>query len=94
MKYEIKVTFESNRALTALESDELLDSLALQVEEPVTSGGDNVTYETKDIVLLINNLVYSCGDCGNDFEQQEGKIFRDGFGFISFACIVCYERDL
>lgn len=49
MKYEIKVTFESNRALTALESDELLDSLALQVEEPVTSGGEDVTYETKEI---------------------------------------------
>lgn len=41
----------------------------------------------------MNNLVYSCGGCGNDFEQQEGKIFQDGFGFISFACNVCYERE-
>jgi hypothetical protein len=49
VKYQIKVTFESNRTLTALELDELLDSLALQVEEPVTSGGEDVTYETSNI---------------------------------------------
>jgi hypothetical protein len=45
MKYQIKVTFESDRALTALELDELLDSLILQVEEPTTRDGDGVGYE-------------------------------------------------
>ena len=55
MKYQIKVTFETDRALTALELDELLDSIALQVEEPVTSGGQDVTYETKDIEVTNAN---------------------------------------
>jgi hypothetical protein len=45
MQYEIKVTFESDRALTALELDELLDSLALQVEEPTNHNGDDVEYQ-------------------------------------------------
>ena len=45
MKYQIKVTFESDRALTALELDELLDSLILQVEDPTTRDGDGVDYQ-------------------------------------------------
>jgi hypothetical protein len=53
MQYQIKVTFESDRALTALELDELLDSLALQVEEPTTHNGDDVGYELSNQLVEI-----------------------------------------
>ena len=53
MKYQIKVTFESDRALTALELDELLDSLILQVEDPTTRDGDDVGYELSSQLVEI-----------------------------------------
>jgi hypothetical protein len=53
MKYEIKVTFESDRALTALELDELIGFLALQVEEPTTHDGDDVGYELSSQLVEI-----------------------------------------
>jgi len=45
MKYQIKVTFESDRQLTEYEIFEIMDALALQVEEPTTRDGDGVGYE-------------------------------------------------
>jgi hypothetical protein len=53
MQYQIKVTFESDRALTALELDELLDSLALQVEEPTNHNGEDVDYELSSQLVEI-----------------------------------------
>jgi hypothetical protein len=53
MQYQIKITFNSDRALTALELDELLDSLALQVEEPTTRDGDEVDYQLSDQLVEI-----------------------------------------
>jgi hypothetical protein len=59
MQYQIKVTFESDRALTALELDELIGFLALQVEEPTTHDGDDVEYELSgqlvEIIQGVNN---------------------------------------
>ena len=45
MQYEIKVTFESDRQLSDDELNEIMDALALQVEEPTTHDGDDVDYQ-------------------------------------------------
>ena len=52
MKYQIKVTFESDRALTGEELNELLDTIALQAEEPATLTGDDVDYITSAVMVF------------------------------------------
>lgn len=51
MQYQIKVTFESDRALTGDELDELLDTIALQVEEPATRDGEDADYITNAVAV-------------------------------------------
>lgn len=51
MKYQIKVTFESDRALTGDELNELLDTIALQVEEPATLSGEEMQFTTSAVAV-------------------------------------------
>lgn len=51
MKYQIQVTFESDRVLTSDELNELLDTIALQVEEPTTLSGDEMDFITSAVAV-------------------------------------------
>ena len=55
MKYQIKVTFESDRKLTATELGDLLNQVAVQVEEPVTWEGEDVEYFTSKVKIGVTN---------------------------------------
>lgn len=55
MQYQIKVTFESDRKLTATELGDLLNQVAVQVEEPVTWEGDDVEYVTSKVKVGVTN---------------------------------------
>jgi len=56
MQYEIKVRFETDRAITHQERDDLLASVLAQVEEPVTYPGDDATYTTRGIKAKFDSI--------------------------------------
>ena len=53
MKYQVKITFETNTELDEFEVEDLLSILVAQVQEPVTWKGEPAQYETKDIEIDI-----------------------------------------
>jgi hypothetical protein len=49
--YEITVRFTTNRELTETEKEALQSQIVVQVEEPVTTDGEDVTYSTGEIYI-------------------------------------------
>lgn len=49
VEYKLEITFQTNRFLTKEELEQLQSQCCVQVEEPVTQDGEDVTYSTADI---------------------------------------------
>ena len=49
--YEITVKFTTDRELTDAEKEALQTQIVVQVEEPTTHEGDDVTYSTAEIFI-------------------------------------------
>lgn len=54
--YEIKLSFQTDRDLTAEELDNLEGALTLQIEEPTNSDQEDEDYQTKFISYLVENF--------------------------------------
>lgn len=85
-EYKLEITFKTDRQLTEEELGNLQTQCCVQVEEPTTHEGDDVTYTTDDICtdirLLWNNQAetpfgasyrYAVPDDGHQKRQQKGK---------------------
>jgi hypothetical protein len=56
IEYKLEITFQTNRFLTEEELGQLQAQCCVQVEEPVTEDGEDVTYSTADICTDIRFL--------------------------------------
>ena len=55
MKYEITVSFNTDRALTDNELDTLLTAITVQIEEPADEFGNDVEFTTNEITVKAAN---------------------------------------
>ena len=53
IQYKISISFTTNQKLNSAEIDALSAQIAAQIEEPVTSQGDDVEYETNLLEIEI-----------------------------------------
>jgi frataxin-like iron-binding protein CyaY len=53
IQYKISISFTTNQKLNSAEIDALCAQIAAQIEEPVTSQGDDVEYETNLLEIEI-----------------------------------------
>lgn len=53
IQYKISISFITNKKLNSAEIDALSAQIAAQIEEPVTSQGDDVEYETNLLEIEI-----------------------------------------
>ena len=59
--YEIKATFRADTELTQEELADLIDSIALQIEEPVDRDGNSADYQTEVVGVAIDLVLYKGG---------------------------------
>lgn len=60
--YEIKATFRADTELTQEELADLIDSIALQIDEPVNSEGESADYQTGEVEIAIDLVLYKGGE--------------------------------
>ena len=54
MKYEIKITFETDRELTPEEQFQIVGACQVQVEEPVDAEGEDMAVEVTEVNARIS----------------------------------------
>jgi len=56
MRYKIAIYFETNQEIDEFEIEDLLAVLLKEVEEPKNFKGEQAQYETKEILIDLENL--------------------------------------
>lgn len=58
-KYQMLISFETDKELSSDEQDNLVGHVAPQIEEPITSDGDDEEYSTSNLqISLIQNNTF------------------------------------
>jgi hypothetical protein len=89
--YTITAQFTSDRALTSEQIDQLINQLALQVEEPQNCIQEDENYRTSAINFEIEPTQeqFICGMCGSVGSATDGKVSQDSPDHKSFICKNC-----
>jgi hypothetical protein len=58
-KYQMLISFETDKELSSDEQDNLVGHVAPQIEEPITSDGDDEEYSTSNLqISLSQNMTF------------------------------------
>jgi hypothetical protein len=52
-KYQMLISFDTDKALSSEEEDNLVGHVAPQIEEPITSDGDDEEYSTSNLQISL-----------------------------------------
>ena len=52
-KYQMLISFDTDKALSSDEEDNLIGHVAPQIEEPITSDGDDEEYSTSNLQISL-----------------------------------------
>jgi hypothetical protein len=52
-KYQMLISFDTDKALSSDEQDNLIGHVAPQIEEPITSDGDDEEYSTSNLQISL-----------------------------------------
>jgi hypothetical protein len=52
-KYQMLISFDTDKALSSNEEDNLIGHVAPQIEEPITSDGDDEEYSTSNLQISL-----------------------------------------
>ena len=52
-KYQMLISFDTDKALSSEEEDNLIGHVAPQIEEPITSDGDDEEYSTSNLQISL-----------------------------------------
>jgi len=52
-KYQMLISFDTDKALSSVEEDNLIGHVAPQIEEPITSEGDDEEYSTSNLQISL-----------------------------------------
>jgi hypothetical protein len=52
-KYQMLISFDTDKALSSVEEDNLIGHVAPQIEEPITSDGDDEEYSTSNLQISL-----------------------------------------
>jgi hypothetical protein len=55
-KYKMLISFETDKELSSDEQDNLVGHVAPQIEEPITSDGDDEEYSTSNLQISLEEI--------------------------------------
>ena len=55
-KYQMLISFDTDKALSSVEEDNLIGHVAPQIEEPITSEGDDEEYSTSNLKISLEEI--------------------------------------